>query len=54
MDTQENFANRTAKLYRRLSTDVDVDLLVYTPHKLERKRQSGFVKQALATGQEVD
>jgi predicted nucleotidyltransferase len=51
MDTQENFADRTARLYRQLSTDVDMDLLVYTPQEFERKRRSGFVKQALATGQ---
>ena len=53
MDTQESFVDRTAGLYRQLPIDVDMDLLVYTPQELERKQRSGFIKQALATGQVI-
>jgi predicted nucleotidyltransferase len=51
MDTQENFVDRTAGLCRQISIDVDMDLLVYTPQEFERMQHSGFIKQALATGQ---
>ncbi len=53
MDTQENFVDRTAGLYGQISIDVDMDLLVYTPQEFERKQRSGFMKQALATGQVI-
>jgi predicted nucleotidyltransferase len=53
MDTQENFVDRTAGLYRQISVDVDMDLLVYTPQEFERKQRSGFMKHALATGQVI-
>jgi predicted nucleotidyltransferase len=53
MDTQENFVDRTARLYRQISTGVDMDLLVYTPQEFVRMQRSGFVKQALATGQVI-
>jgi len=53
MDTQEDFVSRTAKLYRQISIDVDVDLLVYTPEEFQRQQQSGFVRHALATGQVI-
>ena len=53
MDTEENFVDRTARLYRQLLIDVDMDLLVYTPQEFEGKQQSGFVRQALATGQVI-
>ena len=48
-----DFLDRTADLYRQIQVDVDMDLLVYTPHEFERKQRSGFLKQALATGQVI-
>ena len=53
MDTQENFVDRTSRLYRQIPIDVDMDLLVYTPQEFRRMQRSGFVKQALATGQVI-
>jgi predicted nucleotidyltransferase len=53
MATERDFVNRTADLYRQIQTDVDVDLLVYTPEEFKRQRQSGFVQHALATGQVI-
>jgi predicted nucleotidyltransferase len=51
MDTERDFLDRTAELYRQIQVDVDMDLLVYTPEELERQQRSGFVRHALATGQ---
>jgi hypothetical protein len=53
MATDQDFVQRTADLYRQIQTDVDVDLLVYTPEEFQRQRQSGFVRHALATGQVI-
>ena len=53
METDQGPVRRTAELYRHLATDVDVDLLVYTPEELERQQHSGFVRHALATGQVI-
>ncbi len=53
MDTEQDFLERTADLYRQIQTDVDVDLLVYTPEEFENQQLSGFVRHALATGQVV-
>jgi predicted nucleotidyltransferase len=53
METQEHFVDRTARLYGQISIDVDVDLLVYTPQEFGRMQRSGFVKQALSTGQVI-
>jgi predicted nucleotidyltransferase len=35
---------------RDLFTDLDLDLLVYTPLEFEQQRDRGFVRQALQTG----
>jgi predicted nucleotidyltransferase len=51
MDTEKDFLQRTVDLYRQIQTDVDVDLLVYTPKEFESQALSGFVRHALATGQ---
>jgi predicted nucleotidyltransferase len=53
MDTEQDFLQRTTELYRLIQTDVDVDLLVYTPEELKSQQSSGFVRHALATGQVV-
>ncbi len=50
MESEQDFVNRTAALYRELSVGVDMDLLVYTPEEFERMRTRGFVRGALRTG----
>ena len=50
MSSEQGFVQRTAKLYQQLVTDVDVDLVVYTPAEFEEQRRHGFVRQALETG----
>lgn len=44
MDTDKDFLQRTAELYRLIQTDVDVDLLVSTPEELKSRQTSGFVR----------
>jgi len=53
MASGQDFITRTADLYQRLNTEVDVDLLVYTPQELERQKQSCFIKHVLRTGRVV-
>lgn len=53
MDSKQSFVDRTAELYRKIQTGVDMDLLVYTPQEFGRKQGGGFVKQALAMGQVI-
>jgi predicted nucleotidyltransferase len=53
METGQDFIHRTAGLYARIQTDVDLDLLVYTPDELQRNKESGFIRHALQTGQVV-
>jgi predicted nucleotidyltransferase len=53
MSSEQDFVRRTADLYGRISTAVDVDLLVYTPEEFDRLRERGFVRQALETGKVV-
>lgn len=50
MKTEKSYLQRTADLYRGLQTDVDVDLLVYTPSEIEEMAASGFIRQILKTG----
>jgi predicted nucleotidyltransferase len=50
MQSRLDFVTRTARLYQELAAPVDMDLLVYTPEEFEAKRDSGFLRHALATG----
>lgn len=50
MDSPLDFVTRTAEMYRYLACGVDLDLLVYTPQELERKRDHSFIRQALEKG----
>jgi predicted nucleotidyltransferase len=50
MASDQDFVRRTAELYRRISTDVDVDLLVYTPEEFKRLGERGFIRHALTSG----
>jgi predicted nucleotidyltransferase len=51
ISSEQDFAHRTAELYRQVATGVDLDLLAYTPEEFERQQQRGFIRQALETGQ---
>jgi len=51
MDSDQDFVQRTAELYRQLQAGVDMDLLAYTPEEFERMRHSGFVRHAVKNGQ---
>jgi len=51
MDSEQDFVQRTAELYRQLQAGVDIDLLAYTPEEFERMRHRGFVWHAVSTGQ---
>ena len=45
-----NFISRTADLYRRLCTDVDMDLVVYTPEEIARAGTHPFLNRVLTEG----
>ena len=53
MDTDQDFVQRTADLYQKLEVDVDLDLLVYTPHEFENMRKAGFISHALESGKVI-
>jgi uncharacterized protein len=53
MDSEQDFLNRTADLYRELDTDVDLDLLVYTPLEFEHMQKTAFISHALKTGKVI-
>ena len=50
MDTGQDFLQWTTQLYKELQTNVDLDLLVYTPAELERNRKHGFIRHLLEHG----
>jgi predicted nucleotidyltransferase len=50
MDSDLNFVTRTAELYRRLPTEVDVDLIVYTPQEVLDNRERPFLRRILEKG----
>lgn len=50
MQSPLDFVNRTADLYRRLYTDVDMDLVVYTPEEIARAGIHPFLRFALTEG----
>ena len=51
MESELDFMQRTAELYKKLQSSVDMDLLVYTPDEFERKRKYGFLRHALDNGE---
>lgn len=53
MNSEQDFIHRTAELYARIQTDVDLDLLVYTPDEFLKNQESNFIRRALQTGQVV-
>lgn len=50
MESDLDFVQRTAELYRQLSFSVDLDMLVYTPEEFERMKHKGFIRLAVENG----
>ncbi len=53
METEKEFVQRTADLYQLLHSNVDLDLLVYTPEEFKKMREGGFLRKALQNGQVI-
>ena len=53
METEKEFVQRTADLYQLLQSDVDLDLLVYTPEEFKKMREGSFLRKALQNGQVI-
>ena len=51
MESDLDFVQRTAELYRQLSFSVDLDMLVYTPEEFGRMKHKGFMRLAVENGQ---
>lgn len=52
-DSDLDFVERCAEVYRRLKPGVAADLLVYTPAEMARLADRPFIRQALAEGKEL-
>ena len=53
MNSEQDFVTRTARLYQQVHSDVDMDLLVYTPEEFERMGDTGFIRQVMETGRVI-
>ena len=53
MVSEIDFIYRTADLYTKLHTRVDMDLLVYTPEEWENNQENRFIRRALQTGKVI-
>ena len=53
METEKDFLQRTAEMYQLLHSDVDMDLLVYTPIEFQKMREGSFLRYALENGQVI-
>ena len=53
METEKEFIRRTADLYQLLKSDVDMDLLVYTPEEFIKMKEGSFLRKALQDGQVI-
>jgi predicted nucleotidyltransferase len=53
METEKDFLLRTGELYQLLSSDVDMDLLVYTPVEFQALQDRGFLRNAIDKGQVI-
>jgi predicted nucleotidyltransferase len=47
METEKEFIQRTAELYQLLHSDVDLDLLVYTPEEFKKMRAGSFFTESI-------
>jgi predicted nucleotidyltransferase len=53
IDSELDFVHRTAEMYAKIHTNVDMDLLVYTPEEFTKNQDSRFIRKVLETGQVV-
>lgn len=53
VETEKEFIRRTADLYQVLKSDVDLDLLVYTPEEFDKMKEGSFLRKALQDGQVI-
>ncbi len=53
VETEKEFIRRTADLYQVLKSDVDLDLLVYTPEEFDRMKEGRFLQKALQDRQVI-
>jgi predicted nucleotidyltransferase len=53
METEKEFIQRTADLYQLLQSDVDLDLLVYSPEEFKKMQEGSFIRKALDNGQVI-
>ena len=53
METEKEFIQRTTDLYQLLQSDVDLDLLVYSPEEFKKMQEGSFIRKALDNGQVV-
>ena len=50
---KSKFIRRTADLYQILKSNVDLDLLVYTPEEFNKMKEGNFLRRALQNGQVI-
>lgn len=50
MDSDLDFIERTAEIYRRLKPEVGADIMVYTPEELERMKTNPFIRRVISEG----
>jgi len=53
IETEKEFLQRTTEMYQLLHSDVDMDLLVYTPDEFQKMREGNFLRHALENGQVI-
>ena len=50
MDSDLDFIERTADIFRRLKPEVGADIMVYTPEELERMKTNPFIRRIITEG----
>jgi predicted nucleotidyltransferase len=53
LDTDQDYLSRIAWLYQILHTEVDMDLIAYTPKEFELLKDRGFLKHALKSARVI-
>lgn len=50
MDSDLDFIERTAQIYRCFKPEVGMDIMVYTPEEFDRMRTNPFIRNIIAEG----
>jgi len=53
IETNLDYINRSVWLYQMLQTDVDLDMIIYTPDEFQQLQDSNFLKHVLKTAKVV-